>query len=103
MPDEESVTTPTEETPAEPVVDPTESDLQGLITQHEELRHEQSLLFAKMHSAPSGEIPDRPPYEVLASLQEEDREFDLKIAGLKVKIHTLHTKLTQAVPEKVAV
>jgi predicted Rossmann fold nucleotide-binding protein DprA/Smf involved in DNA uptake len=73
--------------------------LQKLIKQLNQLKQEQSVLYAKMYGSPhslmSHEPPHMPPYEVLEEYRRQDREFDTKISALKMQIQELRTLLAR--------
>ena len=70
--------------------------LSEMISQMDTLRQEQSELFAKMyppmHMGQSN-ASVKPKYEELEMYKRLDREYDSKIAGLRVKIENLHVLL----------
>ena len=79
--------------------------LTKLISELNTLRNEQSALFAKMyppHAPISHESSHLPPYEVHEEYRRQDREYDYKIAGLKMQIQELKVLIArppEAMPE----
>ena len=79
--------------------------LMSLISEVDTLRQEQSELFAKMYppmKMGQSNAPAKPPYAELVEYRRLDREYDMKIAGLRGQIQELHVLLsrpTSAAPE----
>ena len=72
--------------------------LAEMIAQMDTLRQEQSELFAKMYPPMrmgQSNAPVKPPYEEMEMYRRLDREYDSKIAGLRVKIESLHVLLSR--------
>ena len=82
--------TPAEERPVTPEF------LTERISELNSLREEQSALYAKMYpeSMVSGNnAPSKPPYETMEMYHRQDREYDSKIAGLRVQINQMSVLL----------
>ncbi len=79
--------------------------LKHLIEHRDELQAEQSELFAKMYPmnmSSGNNAPTKPPYETMEMYHRQDREYDSKIAALRVQIDQLHVLLArepEATPE----
>jgi hypothetical protein len=76
--------------------------LQKLIKELNDLRNQQSELYAKMYrpASPLGGRPKKsyqPPYEVQEEYRRQDEEFDRKIYALKGQIQELRTLLARKV------
>ena len=72
--------------------------LKHLIEHKDELQAEQSELFAKMYPmnmSSGNNAPTKPPYETMEMYHRMDREFDSKIAALRVQIDQLHVLLAR--------
>jgi hypothetical protein len=79
--------------------------LQKLIRELNDLRNQQSELYAKMYRSPSplGGRPKKsytPPYEEQREYRRQDEEFDRKISALKGQVQELRVLLARtAMPE----
>ena len=72
--------------------------LTKLIAELNKLRQEQSELYAKMYppmKMGQSNAPMRPPYEELEEYRRQDREYDYKIAALRMQVQELHVLLAR--------